>query len=79
MKESNFKSRSLKEIIEEWKAIRSATMILFTTMSEEMADRMGKANGTELNARILLYFILMHERHHIQVMKDRYLLSAAAI
>ena len=74
--ESNFSTRSLKDIADEWKSIRSATITLFASMTDEIADRKGTANGIVLSPRVILYFILAHERHHIQVIKERYLSTA---
>lgn len=76
VRESNFQGRALKEISQEWKTIRSATISLFSSMTDEIADRTGNANGIVLSPRIILYFILVHERHHIQVIKERYLSTA---
>ena len=72
IKESNFRSRSLKNISDEWKTIRAATISLFNSMTDEIADRIGNANGASVSPRIILYFILVHERHHLQVIKDKY-------
>lgn len=73
LKESNFRNRSLKNICDEWKTIRAATVSLFTSMTDEISDRIGNANGVSVSPRIILYFILVHERHHLQVIKDKYL------
>lgn len=72
IEESNFRNRSLKNICEEWKTIRASTLSLFTSMTDEIADRIGIANGVHVSPRIILYFILVHERHHLQVIKDKY-------
>ncbi len=74
--ESNFRSRTLKDIIQEWKTVRSATISLFSSMTDEIADRPGSANGVIVSPRIILYFILCHERHHTEVIKERYLTTA---
>ena len=79
IRESNFRSRSLKEIGEEWKTVRSATISLFSSMTDEIADRKGNANGVTISARIILYFILVHERHHLQIIKERYLSTAFSV
>ena len=71
----NFKSRTLNDIMNEWKTVRGATVSLFSSLTDEMADRKGSANTTPMTPRILLYFILVHERHHLQVIKERYLTS----
>jgi len=77
--ESDYGTRTLKDIIEEWKTIRSATISLFSSMSEQAIDRSGLANGVMVSPRIILFFIIAHERHHLQVMKDRYLTTANAL
>ena len=73
MDESNFRDRSLNDISEEWKTVRAATISLFSSMTDEIADRTGNANGVEVSPRIILFFILVHERHHVEVIKERYL------
>jgi hypothetical protein len=70
---SNFKNISLEEISEEKSAIRQSNILLFKNMNEEMLDRKGTANKMELSARALLFFIVAHERHHLKVIKERYL------
>jgi hypothetical protein len=71
--DSNYKDRSLKNISEELLAVRAATILLFENMSEEMFDRKGIANNNEVTARAILFFIAAHARHHMHVIKERYL------
>jgi hypothetical protein len=70
---SNYAARTLSDISHEWNTIREATITLFTNMSPEALDHTGVANGTKVTPRIILYFILVHQRHHLQIIKDRYL------
>ncbi len=70
---SNFASRKLGDIIAEWQTVRNATISLFSSMSAEMLDRKGQANNVTVSPRIVLYFILMHERHHVGLIVERYL------
>ena len=79
MAESNFRLRSLKDIADEWETVRSATITLFSSMTDEMADRMGNVEGLSVSSRIILYFILAHERHHLQIIKERYLTTAFSV
>ena len=74
--ESNFRSRTLKDILNEWNTVRASTLSLFSSMTEEIVDRSGKANSHVMTPRNILYFILVHERHHLEVIKERYLSSA---
>jgi uncharacterized damage-inducible protein DinB len=72
---SNFGIRSLSDIRIEFKTVRAATVSLFSSMTDELANRKGVVNKVEVSPRILLYFILVHERHHTGVINDRYLAS----
>ncbi|SRR5258706_316523 len=70
---SNYKDRTLKNISEEFLAVRTATILLFENMSEEMFDRKGIANDIEITVRAILFFAVAHVRHHMNVIKERYL------
>ena len=70
---ANYRERSLKNILEELLAVRQASVLLFQNMSEEMLDRKGTANNTEVSVRGLLFFIVAHARHHMGVIQERYL------
>lgn len=73
MLNSNFKSRTLKDILQEKSTIRAATLSLFRSMDEVLLDRKGIANNISLTPRIIMYFILAHDRHHLAIIKERYL------
>jgi hypothetical protein len=70
---SNYQSRSLRNIAEEFATVRQASISLFSNMSDEMFDRRGFANDSDVSVRAICFFIAGHERHHLQVIKDRYL------
>ncbi|HLG35079.1 MAG TPA: DinB family protein [Bacteroidia bacterium] len=70
---ANYGTRSLKNILEEIIAIRQVTILLFQNMNEEMLDRNGTANNSEVSVRGLLFFIVAHARHHMGVIQERYL------
>lgn len=70
---SNYKDRSLKNIAEELLAVRQASILLFENMSEEMFDRKGTTNNSQATVRGILFFIVAHARHHMGVIKERYL------
>jgi len=73
MPNSNFAERALNDILDEFIAVRNSLIALFNNMNEEMFDRRGTANHTDISVRDLLFFIVAHERHHLQVIKERYL------
>ncbi len=69
---SNAAKRSDVSIIEEYKAVRNATLTLFEYFDEEMINRTGYANGHEFSVRMVGAIIAGHELHHFQILKDRY-------
>lgn len=72
----NFNSRKWNELIEDYKAVRNSTIHLFDSFDEEMFGKTGTANNYEVSVRALLYIILGHERHHINILMARYLSKA---
>ncbi len=64
--------RSEVSIIEEYKAVRNATITLFNYFDEEMLNRTGYANGHEFSVKLTGAIIAGHEVHHLQILKDRY-------
>ncbi|MDY8137795.1 DinB family protein [Aquimarina sp. 2201CG5-10] len=68
-------SRTIESIIEEYDAVRMATITLFQSFSDEALLRIGTANKNKTSVRALGYHILGHELHHIQILQDRYLKS----
>lgn len=70
---ANFQERKWSSLCEEKLAIGNATLSFFSSLNPETFDLVGSANKTNVSVRALLFFIIAHERHHIQVIKDRYL------
>ena len=69
---ANSDDRELDELVEEWVAVRQATLALFRTLPPEAWSRRGTANGKPLSARAVAYIIAGHERHHLETLRDRY-------
>ena len=57
----------------EYDVVRAATVALFNTFGEEELNRLGTANGGPTTVRALLYIIPGHERHHLNIIRERYL------
>lgn len=72
-KNSNFSRRTLPDILNEFESVRKATISLFSTMDENRIDQIGVANGNQVTVRALIYFILVHQRHHLLFIKSKYL------
>lgn len=69
---SNFRSRTMDDLLEELWAVRAATLSLAKHLPESALGLRGSANGSPVTARALLYIIAGHERHHLAVLRERY-------
>jgi len=65
--------RSITNILDEYKAVRAATITMFNGFSDTALLRIGTANGNRTSVRALGYHILGHELHHIRIIKNKYL------
>jgi len=68
--------RDVDDILNELKAARAATILFLETLSDEALDRTGTANGYPMPARLLVNHIYGHHRHHLDIIKERYLENA---
>jgi len=70
---SNVESKKLSEIMEEFNAVRLATISLYRSFSDEAILRMGNAASGQVSALAIGFFICGHTLHHFNVVKERYL------
>ncbi len=68
-----FNDRSLTSLIDEFVAVRSATIALLSGLPAAARTRRGVASGKEVSVRALAHIIPGHVTHHLQIIKDRYL------
>ncbi len=71
-KYSNAANRSLAAVLQEYIAVRTSTILLYKSMTEEMLDFYASANGQQHCARTLGWFLAGHNFHHLNVLKERY-------
>ena len=72
-------ARSLASHIDEFRAIRSATLTLFGNLPEEAWLRRGVASGNPFTVRALAFMAAGHVVHHSKILQERYLKTAAAV
>jgi len=70
---ANFAARPFSSLSLEYSCLRGAVIQLFGSFDESILNRTGIASGCRFTVRSILYIIAGHERHHIEVLKDRYL------
>ena len=71
--ESNAEERSLESLVQEFGAVRQASIALFSSFTDAMMDRVGNANGYDLSVRSIAFIVSGHEYHHMNVLKEKYL------
>ncbi|HYK02684.1 MAG TPA: DinB family protein [Thermoanaerobaculia bacterium] len=72
VRNANFDSWRLGDLAEAYALGRRANIVFFRNLPEEAWDRRGTANGSPVTARALAWIIVGHERHHLQVLRERY-------
>jgi uncharacterized damage-inducible protein DinB len=65
--------RNWDDLVEEFKAVRKATEIMFRSFDEEQLESTGNASGHPNYTRAIGFIIVGHANHHIKVTKERYL------
>ena len=70
---ANFEARSLGSLAHELAEVRRATVAFFETLEPTVAARRGSANNNEISVRALAYIVAGHERHHVKILRERYL------
>jgi hypothetical protein len=73
MKDSNYNSRSVANLCNEYLAVRTSTIHLFQNMTKEMINASGIASGVEFSVRALAFIIVGHELHHLEIIRENYM------
>lgn len=73
-KQVDTRHRTLNSLMEEWSTIRHATISLFAHLEEDCLDNVGFAAGYPVSLKALPWIIAGHECHHLNVIRERYLL-----
>ncbi len=69
---SGANERSLADIIEEYRAVRLATITLFNHLPDAALLRVGVANDHLMSVRAAAYHIAGHELHHLHSIQANY-------
>jgi len=69
----NFDGRSLKELAAELDAVRRSTIALFRGLDAAALARRGTASDNAVSVRAIAWIIAGHERHHVGLLHERYL------
>jgi uncharacterized damage-inducible protein DinB len=67
-----FAIRPLSEVIEDFIAVRRASLTLLRNLDETAWLRQGIANKNEISTRAIAYLLAGHELHHRRILEEKY-------
>jgi DinB superfamily len=70
---ANFDAVKLQDLLDEMLFLRKANTLFFNNLDEESWNRTGVASENEISVRALAYILVGHIRHHVKILKERYL------
>ena len=73
--ESNATGRSLEKIATEFQHLRTSTIDMYESFTEDMLRRRGIASNSEMSVLALGFVIAGHEAHHRRILAERYLVK----
>jgi hypothetical protein len=65
-------ARSLEEILEEMKTLRTSTRQFFNSLNDAQMLQPGVCWEAQMSPLALAFTILGHQRHHFRVLEERY-------
>jgi hypothetical protein len=69
--------RTWSSLVEEFAAVRAATLTFFQTLPEEAWTRRGIASGNPVSVRALAFLTAGHVTHHLAILRERYLVAGS--
>jgi DinB superfamily len=72
VRNGGFGGRTLGGLVDEFAAVRGASIALFRSFDEETFARRGVANQKEVTVRALAFITAGHQIHHRTILEERY-------
>ncbi len=69
---AEFDRRAWPALIEDWAAVRAATLTLVDGLADDAWSRRAVVNGRMVSARALPFIVAGHLQHHAGILRDRY-------
>ena len=73
VKAVDFEARSWRSLVDEFAAVRAATIALYAGMTPDLLLRRGIASDATQSVRAAGYITAGHETHHVRAIRERYL------
>ena len=75
MKHANFDDWRIGDLAESYALTRRSNIVMFRNMPPDAWTRRGIASDNPVTVNALAYIIVGHERHHLKVLRERYLVG----
>ena len=69
---SKAKKRDWNDLVEELKAVRHATEILYASFDKEQMTTFGVSNNHPISVAAIGFILVGHINHHVKVIKEKY-------
>jgi DinB superfamily len=67
----------LEDLLSEFRLVRQSNIAMFRNFDETAWTRIGTANDNQVSVRALAFIMAGHTRHHMNVLRERYLTGNA--
>ena len=72
VKNGNFSKRQLFDLVYEYRLLRESNILLFKSFDNSVLQNKGIASGHEVTVLALMYITAGHEKHHLNILSERY-------
>jgi hypothetical protein len=72
VKRAGFEGRTLASLVDEFAAVRAASLALFRSFGPDAWLRRGNASKNDITVRALAFITAGHELHHVKILEERY-------
>jgi uncharacterized damage-inducible protein DinB len=73
VKNGNFNKRQLFDLNYEYRLVRESNILLFGSFDKNVLHNRGIASGYEVTVLALMWMTAGHEKHHLNVLMERYM------
>lgn len=73
VKNGKFNLRELSDLTYEYRLLRESNILLFKGFDQSVYSNRGVAAGNEVTVLALMWMIAGHQKHHLNVLREKYL------
>ena len=70
---ANANARKIKDILKEGAALRASSIAFIKTLDRKALKRKGNLNNNKMSVLTLVNLIYGHQKHHLNIIRERYL------